>query len=50
MEKNEKISYFLESGNKEIVDHKARHRKTVLFRSIQEENADSDDVIIVNPS
>jgi hypothetical protein len=50
MEKNDKISYLLETGNKEIVDHKARHRKTVLFRSIQEENADSDDVIIVNPS
>ena len=50
MEKNEKISYLLERGNKDIVDHKARHRKTVLFRSIQEENVDSDDVIIVNPS
>ena len=50
MEKNEKISYFLETGNKEIVDHKARHRKTVLFRSIQEEKVDSDDVIIVDPS
>ena len=50
MEKNDKIKYYLETGNKEIVDHKERQRKTVLFRSIQEENANSDDVIIVNPS
>ena len=50
MEKNDKISYLLEAGNKEIVDHKAKHRKTVLFRSIQEELDDSEDVIIVDPS
>ena len=49
MEKTEKISYLLKSGNKEIIEYKAKHRKTVLFRSIEEENIGSDEVIIMNP-
>ena len=49
MEKNEKISYLLKTGNKEIIDYKAKHRKTILFRSIEEENIGSDEVIIINP-
>ena len=49
MKKNDKISYLLKSGNREIIEYKARHRKTVLFRSIEEENIGSDEVIIMNP-
>ena len=49
MEKNDKISYLLKAGNKEIIDYKAKHRKTILFRSIEEENIGSDEVIIMNP-